>query len=192
MPLTNVYTGSNGTLTLANEDTPEGQDASLVITAYQVQTVGRVTGAQICVQTDLEEFHEIGRRHAVSLHPGDIHISGKIDRAYINGAMLFLLQGRGSAPTLVDEIANPYVQPTFNMTIALKDPAFPGNSVSLEIGKVKFQSWSYSMPEEDFVMENVTFKAVSIRVVDAEAPAGGGGGEPTALVPQFGGGAATA
>lgn len=191
MPLTNVYTGSNGTLTLANEDTPEGQDASLVITAYQVQTVGRVTGAQICVQTDLEEFHEIGRRHAVSLHPGDIHISGKIDRAYINGAMLFLLQGRGSAPTLVDEIANPYVQPTFNMTIALKDPAFPGNSVSLEVGKVKFQSWSYSMPEEDFVMENVTFKAVSIRVVDAEAPAGGGG-EPTALVPQFGGGTATA
>jgi hypothetical protein len=192
MALTNVYTGSNGTLTLANEDTPEGADANIVISAYQVQTVGRVTGIQICVQTDLEEFHEIGRRHAVSLHPGNIHISGKIDRAYINGAMLFLLQGQGSAPTLVDEVANPYVQPTFNMTVALKDPAFPGNSATLEIGKVKFQNWSYSMPEEDFVMENVTFKAISIRVLDREASAGGGGGEPTALAPQFGDSTATA
>jgi hypothetical protein len=192
MALTNVYTGSNGTLTLANEDTPEGADANLVISAYQVRTVGRVTGIQVCVQTDLEEFHEIGRRHAVSLHPGNIHISGKVDRAYINGAMLFLLQGQGSSPTLVDEIANPYVQPTFNMTIALKDPAFPGNSVTLEIGKVKFQNWSYSMPEDEFVMENVTFKAISIRVVDQEAPAGGGGGEPVALAPQFSDSTATA
>ncbi|HEY9604608.1 MAG TPA: hypothetical protein V6C85_23585 [Allocoleopsis sp.] len=188
---TNVYTGANGTLSLANEDTPEGQDASAIITTYQIQTIGRVTGVELCVQTDLEEFHEIGRRHAVSLHPGNIHISGRVNRAYINGAMLLLLQGRGSGPNQVDEVANPFVQPTFNMTIDLKDPAFSGNSAKLEIGKVKFQSWSYSLPEEDFVMENVTFKAISIRVLDSEAP-GGGGGEPTALAPQFGGGTATA
>jgi len=189
MALTNVYTGSNGTLVLANEDTPEGKDASAVIAAYQVQTVGRVMGVQLCVQTDLEEFHEIGRRHAVSLHPGDIHISGKIDRAYINGAMLFLLQGQGSKFTPVDEVANPYVQPTFNMAIALSDPASPGNTITLDIGKVKFQSWSFAMPEEDFVMENVTFKAVSIRVLDIETPAGG---QATPVEPQFGGAAAPA
>lgn len=189
MALTNVYTGSNGTLTLANEDTPEGQDASAVISTFQIQTVGRVSGVEICVQTDLEEFHEIGRRHAVSLHPGNIHISGKVNRAYINGALLLLLQGRGSGPTQVDEVANPYVQPTFNMTVELKDSAFPGNRVRLEIGKVKFQNWSYSLPEQDFVMENATFKAISIRVLDSEAPAGG---EATALAPEFGGATATA
>jgi len=185
MSLTNVYTGSNGTLTLADVDTAEGHDASAVVSTYQLQTVGRVVGVEMCVQTDLEEFHEIGRRHAVSLHPGDIHISGKVNRAYINGALLLLLQGRGSGPTQVDEIASPYVQPTFNMNIEVKDPAFPGNSAKLVLEKVKFQSWSYSMPEEDFVMENITFKAISIRVLDHAAPEGAGGGEPIALAPAF-------
>jgi len=61
MALTNVYTGSNGVLTLADEDTPEGKDAKAVVETYQIQTVGRVSGVEITVQTDLEEFHEIGR-----------------------------------------------------------------------------------------------------------------------------------
>jgi len=78
MALTNVYTGANGTLTLASEDTPEGQDASAVMTTYEMTTVGRVTNVEVHVQTELEEFHEIGRRHAVSLHPGDIHVSGNV------------------------------------------------------------------------------------------------------------------
>lgn len=98
MAMTNVFTGANGALTLADEDTPEGRDAKAVLDTYETRTVGRVTGVRIQVQTDLEEFHEVGRRHPTSLHPGNIHISGTVDRAYINGALLFLLQGRGSAP----------------------------------------------------------------------------------------------
>jgi len=171
MAMTNVYTGSNGTLTFADEDTPEGKDAKAVVDLYEIRTVGRVTGVEVHVQTDLQEYHEIGRRHPTSLHPGDIHIGGTIERAYINGALLFLLQGRGSSPT---SQAEPYVQPTFNMTVALADPAVPGTSVSLELKGVKFQNWSYSMPEEDFVMENVGFKALTIRIIDKQAPAGGG------------------
>jgi hypothetical protein len=180
MALTNVYTGSNGTLTLADEDTPEGKDAKAVVDNYQIQTVGRVSGVEIRVDTDLEEFHEIGRRHPTSLHPGNIHISGKIGRAYINGALLFLLMGRGSRPTAE---AEPYVQPVFNMVVTLTDPAVPGNSVGVELKGVKLQNWSYSMPEEDFVMENVSFKALTIRVADKEAPAGGG--EAVAQNPAF-------
>jgi hypothetical protein len=182
MAMTNVYTGSNGTLTLADEDTPEGKDAKQVMDTWELRTVGRVTGIEIAVRTDLEEFHEIGRRHATSLHPGNIHISGKVARAYVNGALLELLQGRGSGPT---SIAEPYVQPTFNMTVTLNDPAVPGNSATLELKGVKFQNWGYSLPEEDFVMENATFKALEIHVVDKQAPAGGG--EPVALAPSFGG-----
>jgi hypothetical protein len=53
---------------------------------------------------------------------------------------------------------------------------------------VKLQNWSYSLPEEDFVMENVTFKALTIRVIDREAPAGGG--EAVAIAPGFSDGAA--
>jgi hypothetical protein len=180
MAMTNVLTGSNGTITLADEDTPEGKDAKAVLDTYELRTVGRVTNVEISIQTDLEEFHEIGRRHPTSLHPGDIHISGKVGRAYINGALLFLLQGRGARPTAQ---AEPYVQPTFNMTVSLRDPAVPGNTAALELKGVKFQSWVYSLPEEDFVMENVTFKALAIRVLDKEAPAAGG--EAVAKAPSF-------
>jgi hypothetical protein len=180
MAMTNVFTGTNGTLTLADEDTPEGRDAKAVLDLYELRTVGRVSNVEVRVQTDLTEYHEIGRRHATSLHPGDIHISGQVGRAYINGALLFLLQGRGSAPTAV---AEPYVQPTFNMTLALNDPAVPGNTASLELKGVKFQNWTYALPEEEFVMENVTFRALTIRVLDKEAPAGGG--EATAKAPTF-------
>jgi len=171
MALTNVYTGSNGVLTLADEDTPEGKDAKAVVDTYQIQTVGRVAGVEIAVQTDLEEFHEIGRRHPTSLHPGNIHINGKITRAHINGALLFLLLGRGARPTAE---AEPYVQPVFNMVVNLTDPAVPGNAAGLELKGVKLQNWGYTLPEEDFVMENVTFKALTIRVVDKAAPDGGG------------------
>ena len=180
MAMTNVFTGSNGTLTLADEDTPEGKDAKAVMDTYELRTVGRVTDVEISIQTDLEEFHEIGRRHPTSLHPGDIHISGKVGRAYVNGALLFLLQGRGAAPT---SVAEPYVQPTFNMTVSLNDPAVPGNTAGLELKGVKFQNWAYALPEEDFVMENLTFRALAIRVLDKEAPAGGG--EAVAKAPSF-------
>lgn len=178
MAMTNIYTGANGTLTLANEDTPEGQDAQAVISTYEMTTVGRVTGIEICVQTDLEAFHEIGRRHATSLHPGNIWISGKVNRAYINGALLELLLGRGAGPT---QVAEPYVQPTFNMSVRLNDPAVPGTSATLELKGVKFQNWAYTMPEDDFVLENATFQALTISVIDREAPPGGG--EAVAQVP---------
>jgi hypothetical protein len=180
MAMTNIYTGANGTLTLAFEDTPEGQDAQAVIETWEIMTVGRVTDVTIYVKTDLEEFHEIGRRHPTSLHPGNIHIGGTVGRAYINGALLMLLQGRGSAPT---NIAEPYVQPTFNMTVTLIDPAVPGNQVALEIQGVKFQDWSYTLLEDDFVVENVAFKALTIRVLDRESPSGGG--EAVARAAEF-------
>jgi len=187
MAMTNVYTGSNGTLTLADEDTPEGKAAKAVQDTYELQTVGRVTDVEVSVRTALEEFHEIGRRQPTSLHPGDVHISGKVGRAYMNGSLLFLLMGAGASPS---NIAEPYVQPTFNMSITLNDPAVPGNSASLELKGVKFQNWSYLLPEEDFVMENLTFLALAIRVVDKEQPAGGG--EAQAKAPALGPTAATA
>jgi hypothetical protein len=186
MAQTNVFTGANGTLTLAFEDTPEGRDAQSIIELYEITTVGRVTNVEVCIQTDLEEFHEIGRRHATSLHPGNIHISGKVGRAYINGALLWLLQGRGAAPTQIPE---PYVQPVFSMRLALNDPAVPGNTSALELRGVKFQNWSYVMPEDDFVMENLSFMALTISILDSEAPPDGG--EAVAAVPAgFSGGAA--
>lgn len=180
MAIEDVFTGANGTLTLASEDTPEGKDAKAITDAYTLQTVGRVTNVEICVQTDLEEFYQIGRRHPVSLHAGNVRVSGKVGRAYVNGALLWLLLGRGAAST---NVAEPYVEPSLSMTVQLSNPEVPGTTVVLELKGVKFQNWGYALPEDDFVMENVTFKALTISVVDKSAPAGGG--NASAIAPKF-------
>ena len=132
------------------------------------------------VDTNLEEFHEVGRRHPVSLHPGNIHISGTVGRAYVNGALLYMLLGRGALPTQAKE---PYVQPHMNMVLRLQDPAVPGISAEIELFNVKFENWALTLPEDDFVLENVAFKALTINVADQSAPAGGG--QPSPITPQF-------
>src|SRR5262245_42917531 len=130
MAMTNAFTGANGTLTLADENTPAGADAKVVMDAYGLRTVGRVTGVRVRVDTHLEELHEIGRRHATAVHPGNISISGQVERAYVNGALLFLLLGRGARPTQVPE---PYAQPSFSMALSLNDPAVSGGTAGLEL-----------------------------------------------------------
>lgn len=176
MALTEVFTGVHGTLTLANEDDPEGEAAAAVMDTFELQTVGRLTDVTVHVDTALKEFYEVGRRHPVSLSPGDIAVSGTVGRAYVNGALLFLLLGAGAAPSAV---AEPYVQPAFNMTLSLSDPARPGKSASLEIGGVKFRNWAYTLPEDDFVLENLAFKALTIRVLDRDGEGGDGEAQPT-------------
>jgi hypothetical protein len=175
MAMTNVYTGANGVLILGGDNTnkPEGGDADALLdkTMYDIFDVGRVTNVEVCVQTHLQEYHEIGLRHPTSLHPGDIHISGKIGRAYINGALLHLLLGRGANNTNIKE---PYPQPAMIMNLVLQDPAVPDTRAVLNLEGVKFENWAYSLPEDDFVMENVTFKALRIRVQDEEASTPGG------------------
>ena len=170
MAMTNVYTGANGTLLFSSDNTnkPEGAtaDALLGTAMYNLLDVGRVTGVEVHVNTDLQGYYEVGHRMPVSLHAENIHISGKINRAYINGALLFLLMGRGANPTHKDE---PYVSPALIMQLLLQDPAVPGTRCVLTLGGVKFENWSFSIPENDFVMENITFKALHVLVQDEEA-----------------------
>jgi hypothetical protein len=168
MAMTNVFTGSNGALMIMKDGTDAEQidaDSILGQKAYDMAEIGRVTDIEVHVQTNLEEFHEIGQRHARSLHPGNIHISGRIGRAYVNGALLYLLLGRGASPNKKNE---PYVQPTLAMNVILQDAALSKNRAILNVYGMKFQDWSQAMPEDDFVMENVTFKALSINVQDEE------------------------
>jgi hypothetical protein len=175
MAMTNVYTGANGTLMLMPDNTnaPEGADANTLIgqSMYDLTVVGRVTGVELHVNTDLQGFYQIGQRHPVSLHPENIHISGKANRAYINGALLFLLMGRGANP---NQIAEPFAEPALIMQVVLQDPAVPATRSVVTLEGVKFESWAFSVPEDDFVMENVTFKALHIRVQDEEAATAGG------------------
>ncbi len=168
MPNTNVFRGSDATLTLApnNTSTTEGQEATEVIDFYQLSPVGRAAGVEVFVQTELQEYHEIGKRHAVQLRPGNVHIRGTIARAYINGALLRMLMGNGAE---TERQAEPYPQPAFNMMLRLEDPATPGVTSIITVHGVKMESWNYHLPEDDFVTENVTFKGLFISVEDQDA-----------------------
>lgn len=165
MPNTNVFRGSDATLTLANEDTPEGQAAQEVVEFYNLSPVGRAVDVEVMVQTELELFHEVGKRHPAALRPGNINVSGKIGRAYINGALLRLLLGKGALP---EREAEPYPQPSFKLMLDLKDPAIPTTSSTLTVHGVKLENWAYRLPEDDFVMESVSFKGLFITVEDRE------------------------
>lgn len=167
MANTNVFRGSDATLTLAPTDAgmPEGEAANRVIEFYQLSPVGRASDVEVYVETELEAYHEIGRRHPAQLRPGNINISGHIKRAYINGALLAMLLGSGSA---TERVAEPYPQPSFNMQLRVEDPATPGTTSTITVHGVKLENWAYHLPEDDFVMESVTFKGLFISVGDEE------------------------
>jgi len=167
MANTNVFRGSDATLTLAPTDTglPEGEAANEVIEFYQLSPVGRATGVEVYVETELEAYHEIGRRHPAQLRPGNINVSGRIERAYINGALLRLLLGAGA---VTERVAEPYPQPSFNIQLRVEDPATPGTTSTITVHGVKLENWAYDLPEDDFIMESVTFKGLFISVEDAE------------------------
>ena len=160
---TDVFVGSDATLTLAIDAGPEGDEAKSVIDFYHLSPVGRATNVEVRVSTDIEFFHEIGKRHPRSLRAGNIYIVGTIGRAYINGALLRLMLGKGALVTRTNE---PFPSPVFNLLLDLKDPAVPTSTSTLTVHSIKFDTWIFNLPEDDFVMESVNFKGLFITVED--------------------------
>jgi hypothetical protein len=165
MSLTGVYTGAHGTIAFAVEGSPAQQADFNAITAAYGDTIfnpiGRAVDVEICVQTELQEYYEIGARDPMQLLPGNVHISGKIGRAYLNGSLLFLLLDRGAKGNSVTTI-----QPRFVLNLSLRDPNHPTDLLRVNIFGVKFENWAMHIPQDTFVMEQLTFKAISIGVVD--------------------------
>ena len=166
-PNVSVFHGSDATLTLAPSDpnVPEGQEANTVIEEFLLSPVGRASDVEVYVQTDLKAYHELGRRHPAQLRYGNINISGKIGRAYLNGALLRLLLGKGA---LVNRESEPYPQPAFNLVLSLRDPANPTLPNVMTVHGVMLDTWGVVLPEDEFVMESVTFKAMFISVEDQQ------------------------
>ncbi|HEU4561824.1 MAG TPA: hypothetical protein VFS20_28625 [Longimicrobium sp.] len=162
MPNTNVFRGSDATLVLAVDDkeVEEGRLADGLIGEYELSSVvGRLQQVRIQVQNELKPYHELGRRFATELRPGNVNITGFAERAHVNGALLRLLLGDGAtSPPPTGAMA----QPSFNMVITLANPATPGSGSKIVLFGVKFDSWSFSLPEDDFVMEGVTFRALRV------------------------------
>ena len=99
MPNVNVFRGSDATLVLAVDDssTVEGGLADGLINEYELSSVvGRLQNVQVKVENELKPYHEIGKRFATELRPGNINVSGFADRAHVNGALIRLLLGEGA------------------------------------------------------------------------------------------------
>lgn len=158
----NVFRGSDAMLVLAVDDnaTVEGGLADGLIGEYELSSiVGRLQNVKVAIANEVKPYHEIGKRFPTELRPGNINVSGFAERAHINGALVRLLLGDGAtSPPPTGAMA----QPTFNMVINLKNPALPNNSSKITLFGVKFDGWNFNLPEDDFVMESVTFKAMRI------------------------------
>ena len=167
MPNTHVFTGMDGAISVAVETGPEGDAAQAVADPYGLTPIGRAQGVTVSVTSEMRPFHEMGQRYATELRPGNVNVAGSIGRAHVNGALLKLMLGEagggGSRP------AGAFVSPTFNLSLRMENAGFPGNTSTVTVHGVKLDGWSFAMPEDDFVLESVTFKALWISVVDTEA-----------------------
>jgi hypothetical protein len=160
-----VYRGSDGTIAVASEPGLEGDKAKAVNDAYQLTPIGRATGVTIRVTNDVQPFHELGQRFATELRPGNINVYGSIERAYINGALLKLMLGEAANA----RPAGTFVSPSFNLSVRIENPSLPGTSSTITVLGVKLEEWFYNLPEDDFAMEKVNFRALWVKVEDASA-----------------------
>jgi hypothetical protein len=162
MANTSVFTGADGSISLSPPQSKEGEAAKSVLDAYNLLTVGRVQNVRVEVTSAVRPYHEIGERYATELRPGNINVTGTIGRAYINGALLKLMLGEAAEkrPTAS------WVQPSFDITLLVQNPAVPGISNTLTIYGAKLTNWVYSLPEDDFVMESAAFQALYLTVAD--------------------------
>lgn len=164
---TNTYTGTDGVLSLSDA---RGVPADL-LTGYfgESGAVGRVTNVSIAVATQILPFHDLGSRMPKELRAGNVRISGAVERAYINGALLRLLLGQYGTD---EEGQTPFAMPAFNLKIILDNqqpPTDDGNSL-LTLYDVMFDTWSFTLPEDDFVLERLTFHARRMAVSDTPKP----------------------
>lgn len=165
MASTTVFRGSDGTLSVAVESGPAGDRAKAVADKYSLTPVGRATGVTVRVTNDVQPFHELGQRFATELRPGNVNVHGTIERAYINGALLRLMLGDASD----SRPAGTFVGPSFNLSLQLLNPATPDVTASVTVMGVQLNEWSYSLPEDDYVMEQVSFRALWIKTEEAGA-----------------------
>ena len=162
-----VFRAIDAVLVMGVEDSsaPEGQAADALVAQYDFSnTVGRLHDVSVSVSSDVRAFYEIGRRYPTHLRPGIVRVAGSAKRAHVNGALLRLLLGDGAVSPPAS--AN-FVQPSFNIIVSLTNPARPGEFTKLTVFGVKFDSWSYHIPAEEFVMDSITFQAMRVAFEEA-------------------------
>src|SRR6476646_6381005 len=112
---TSTYFGTDGSISLSDVDGFDAFDNYF----GEGGAVGRVTNISISVATEVKTFHELGSRAPRELRAGNFSISGTVERAYINGAMVKVMLGDYAEK---EESAG-FKIPTFNMKIILDNLA---------------------------------------------------------------------
>ena len=86
---THTFFGTDGSLVVSDQNGLDGA----VFTKYfgENGVVGMVMGVNVAVTTEIKAAYVVGSRAPKELRSGNIAISGIVDRAYINGAMLKLM-----------------------------------------------------------------------------------------------------
>jgi hypothetical protein len=160
-----VFRGSDGTISVAVDSGPEGDKAKAIADQYALTPIGRATGVTVRVTNDVMPFHELGQRFATELRNGNVNVFGTIDRAFVNGALLKLMLGDAAD----NRPPGTFVSPSFNLSLRLENPAVPGTTATVTVAGVKIDEWSYAIPEDDFVMEKLSFRALWVKVDDTSA-----------------------
>jgi hypothetical protein len=160
-----VFRGSDGTISVAVDAGPEGDKAKAISEQYSLTPIGRCTGVTVKVTNDVKPFHELGQRFATELRPGNMNVYGTIERAHVNGALLRLMLGEAAD----SRPAGTFVGPSFNLSLRLENPAQPGTTATVTVAGVKIDEWAYTLPEDDFVMEKLSFRALWVKVEDTTA-----------------------
>jgi hypothetical protein len=88
-----------------------------------------------------------------------VNVYGTIDRAHINGALLRLMLGDAAD----NRPAGAFVSPSFNLSLRLQNPVVPDASATISVMGVQLSEWRYAIPEDDFVMESVSFRALWVK-----------------------------
>ena len=162
MANTSIYTGADGSITLSAPQGGQGDAANAVLGEYELISVGRVQNVRVEIHSDVKAFHEVGQRYATQLRPGNITIRGTIGRAFINGALLKLMLGEAAT----SRPASSWTQPSFTITLLLENAAQPGIRSTVTLYEVMVEEWIYTIPEDDFITENITFQALYTSMSD--------------------------
>ena len=62
--------------------------------------------------------------------------------------------------------AGSFISPSFNLSLRLENPSLPGSTSTVTVMGVKLSEWLYTLPEDDFAMEKVAFRALWVKVDD--------------------------
>ena len=111
-------------------------------------------------------LREMGQRFATELRHGNLNVYGTIGRAHVNGALLKLMLGTAPAQSRPQ---GAFPNPSFNLSIRMENPGQPGNFSSITVMGVKLSEWNLNLPEDDFILENVAFRALWVKVEDGSA-----------------------